>query len=186
MPLFNGLVAFLPAPSQGARRDGSSAAAGCRSPIGRRAGRRPVSAAVAREGSRGSPSIRRPVRSLKPVLAAATRWVGMMTTEFHVHSHLLVGGGADKSDLFLQVEVPILPSRTPQPEGRGKTRAAGLVAPRLGAATPAPSGRPNRPTNAGADACPLTRNRPTVRCSSCIGFKLQAAHQPGRLFLWCR
>ena len=31
-----------------------------------------------------------------------------------------VAGRPGKSDLFLQVEVPILPSRTPRPEGQVK------------------------------------------------------------------
>ena len=61
----------------------------------------------------------------------------MVTTELmYILICWWVAGRPGKSDLFLQVEVPILPSRTPRPEERVRTRAAGLVATRLGYARP--------------------------------------------------
>ena len=113
-----------PSGSATCRRNGRSAAFWGRQP---RIALDPTARAFAEAGLGGSPTL------------------GMMTTEFNVRFHLLVGGGRPgKSDLFLEVEVPILPSRTPRPERRVKTRAVGLVAPTVGLRPP--SGRPNRPT----------------------------------------
>ena len=56
-----------------------------------------------------------------------------------------VAGRPGKSDLFLQVEVPILPSRTPRPEGRVKNPSRRFGHPTVGLTKPAL--RPTKPAN---------------------------------------
>jgi hypothetical protein len=55
-----------------------------------------------------------------------------------------VTGRPGKSDLFLEVEMPILPAHTPRPEGRGKNPAPPVWS-AYGRATPAL--RPTKPAN---------------------------------------
>jgi hypothetical protein len=88
------------------------------------------------EARRGSASIRRPVRALMPVLAAAMRWGWWQRRSMYSLICWSVAGRPGTSDLFLQVEVPILPASAAT-RGRGKTRAAGLVGLGLGDARPA-------------------------------------------------
>jgi hypothetical protein len=69
------------------------------------------------EGSRGSASIRRPVRSLTPVLRQQRAGDWWQRSSMYTLTCWPVAGRPGKSDLFLEVEVPILLAHTPRPEG---------------------------------------------------------------------
>jgi hypothetical protein len=83
------------------------------------------------EGSRGSPSIRRPVRSLKPALAAAMCWEWWQRSFIYILICWSVAGRPGTSGLVLKIEGPTLPAHTPRPEIT-EIRAAGLTCLPLG------------------------------------------------------
>ena len=105
----------------------------------------PVAATVARQLSGRQRRIAAPAAEAG---LGGSNTLGMMTTEFHVHSHLLVGGGAPGE------WGPLLASRGSDPalthaatRGAGKTRAAGL-SPHSWAT---PALRPTKPANLRVD-----------------------------------